>query len=157
MEGCPLSPPPGGPPGSSPSFPLHAQTSAKAETQTSSPRTCSTVVASPRRPALGSPIPQVQPPDCVPRAYRATSPRSTRPTRRQLPPPSPGPSTRLARGCSYDHARTGRGGGGRSPGARRVPRASHPAPGGSRVSARVFFSAGEGSPGSSRRRPPPLP
>lgn len=69
------------------------------------------MVASPRRPALGSPIPQVQPPDCVPRAYRATFPRSTRPTRRQLPPPSPGPPTRLARGCSYDHARTGRGGG----------------------------------------------
>ena len=44
----PSLPPPGGPPGSYPSFPLHAQTSAKAETQTSSQRTCSTVGAPPR-------------------------------------------------------------------------------------------------------------
>ena len=104
--GVPSLPAPGGPPGSYPSFPLHAQTSAKAETQTSSQRTCSTVGAPP--PALGSPIQQVQPPDCVTRACRATFPRSTRPTRRQLPPPSPGPQ----RGWLAAAATTTRGPGG---------------------------------------------
>lgn len=56
-------------------------------------------------------IPQAQPRDCVPRACRATLPRPTRPTRRQLPPPSPGPQRGSLAAAAYDHAGTGQSAG----------------------------------------------
>ena len=157
--GVPSLPAPGGPPGSYPSFPLHAQTSAKAETQTSSQRTCSTVGAPP-------------PPHWVVRSSKC-NPRTVshepaeRPSRDPHDPRADNcrprvlalnaAGSRLQLRPRGDRAGCGVGWGGRSPGARRVPHASHPAPWGSRAAARVFFSAREGSPGSSRRRPPPLP
>ncbi|CAI9156561.1 unnamed protein product [Rangifer tarandus platyrhynchus] len=57
--------------------------------------------------ALGVRIPQAQPRNCVPRACRATLPRPTRPTRQQLPPPSPGPQRGSLAAAAYDHAGTG--------------------------------------------------
>lgn len=106
MEGCPLSPRPGAHRVATPLSLCTLRPRQRRRLKLPASEPAQQWVPPP--PALGSPIQQVQPPDCVPRACRATFPRSTRPTRRQLPPPSPGPQ----RGWLAAAATTTRGPGG---------------------------------------------